>query len=124
MLCPRIDALIPGTEYWVDQHWNIHNTVRDDTPTHFVGKFVRLEYVHGTYHTHPNSGLITMRDHGRTNVIFQDPTGNELIVSSMNKFYQRYRPSLLDIHNKNNIISLRSQLPPEMRRIISSFFEE
>lgn len=124
MSCTRIDALIPGTEYWVDQHWNILNTVRYDTPSHFVGKFVKLKYINGQYHTHHNSGLITIREPGRTNVIFHDAYGNERVVSSMNKFYQRYRPALTDIHTKNNIISLRSHFPHELRRIISSFFAE
>ena len=116
-----LDSLIPGTEYWVDQYWDIFNTVRNDVPKQFVGKFVRLEYITGKYHTSSSSGLIMICDGGRTNVIFHDANGHERIVSSLNRFYQRYQPSLIDIRNKNNILRLRGHFPPELRRIISSF---
>ena len=109
-----LDSLIPGTEYWVDQYWDIFNTVRNDVPKQFVGKFVRLEYITGKC-------LYMDGDAGRTNVIFHDANGHERIVSSLNRFYQRYQPSLIDIRNKNNILRLRGHFPPELRRIISSF---
>ena len=119
----RIDSLIPGTEYWVDKHWNIFNTIRTSFPEHLVGKFVRLEYIVGKYYTHPDSGLVTIIQPGRTNVIFQyGSNGYECHLSSMNKFYQRFRPSLIDIRNKHHVRDLRLQFPHEIRRIIESFY--
>lgn len=119
----RIDSLIPGTEYWVDIHWNLSNTVRTDNPDNFVGKFVRLEYIAGKTHTNSESGLVTMIKPGRTNVVFQyGCNGYERYVSSMNKFYQRYRPPIIDIRNKNNLRNLINEFPPEIRRIIESFY--
>ena len=118
----RIDSLIPGTEYWVDTYWNLLNTVRTDNPDHFVGKFIRLEYIVGKTRTNPESGLVMMVEPGRTNVVFQyGDNGNECRVSSMNKFYQRYRPLAIDIRIKNNIRDLRYEFPPEIRRIIETF---
>jgi len=116
-----LDSLIPGREYWVDQYWDIFNTVRNHVPNQFVGKFVKLEYITGKYHISSSSGLITICDSGRTNVIFHDANGHDRTVSSLNNFYQRYQPSLIDIRNKNNILCLREHFPPELRRIISSF---
>lgn len=119
----RIDSLIPGTEYWVDIHWNLLNTVRTDNPEHFVGKFIRLEYIIGKTRTNPETGLVTMIEPGRTNIVFQyGCNGHERHVSSMNKFYQRYRPPIIDIRNKNNLRNLINQFPPEILRIIESFY--
>ena len=123
MSSTRIDSLIPGTEYWVDKYWNIFNTVRNDNPDHFVGKFIRLEYISGKTHTNPMSGLVTILQPGRTNVIFQDGcNGNEYRVSSMNKFYPRYRPSLIDIRNNIHLRSLSAHFPCEILRMIESFY--
>ena len=116
-----IGSLTPGMEYWVDQYWNINNTVRNDIPNHFVGKFIKLIYIVGKSRENPHSGLILMLEPSRTNVIFQDANGYEYQVSSLNNFYQRYRPSLIDIRNKNNIRDLCVHFPDELRRIISSF---
>ena len=120
MCSTRIDNLKVGMVYWVDIRWNRYNTVRNDEPIHFIGKFVRLEYVWGETMTYP-SGLIMMCEPNRTDVIFQDMNGNERIVSSMNKFYKQYRPSLFDILQKTNILQLRRYIPSELRRIITSF---
>jgi tRNA splicing ligase len=120
MCSTRVNNLVPNMEYWVDIRWNLFNTVRNDIPIHFIGKFVRLSYVTGETHTYP-SGLVMIREPGRTDVIFQDMDGNERIVSSMNKFYKRYCPSLFDIRKKNYIFQLRKHIPVELRRIITSY---
>ena len=121
MLITHIDSLCPGMDYWVDMRWNLLNTMRIDAPTHFVGKFVKLRYVSGTYDEYTDSGLIIMRDPSRTDVIFQDIDGHERHVSSMNKFYQRYRPTQTDIIRNREIRKLRVHFPPELRRIITEF---
>jgi len=119
----RIGSLIPGTEYWVDIHWNLLNTIRTDNPDHFVGKFIRLEYIIGKTRTNPETGLVTLLEPCRTNIVFQyGCNGHERSVSSMNKFYQRYRPPIIDIRNKNNLRSLMYEFPGEIRRIIESFY--
>ena len=121
MLITRIDMLCSGEDYWVDVRWNITNTMRIDYSDHFVGKFVRLHYVMGTYDEYTESGLIIMRDPGRTDVIFLDINGHERHVSSMNIFYKRYRPTQIEIIRKMEIHRLRTHFPPELIRIITKF---
>jgi hypothetical protein len=121
MLTTYVGSLCPGMDYWVDVRWNLINTIRTDVPTHFVGKFMRLRYVSGTYDEYPETGLVVRHDPSRTDVIFQDIHGHERQVSSMNKFYQRYRPTQIDISRKMKIRQLRVHFPPELRRIITTF---
>jgi hypothetical protein len=121
MLITYLDSLCPGMDYWVDVRWNLINTVRIDAPTHFVGKFMRLCYVSGTYAEYPDSDLIVMCDPGRTNVVFLDIDGHERHVSSLNRFYQRYRPTQIDLSRKMAIRQLRDHFPPELCRIITEF---
>ena len=121
MLITHIDSLCPGMDYWVDVRWNLINTVRIDAPTHFVGKFVRLRYVSGHHDEYPDSGLIIISEPSRTDVIFMDNNGHERHVSSMNRFYQRYRPTQIDISRKMEIHLLHNHFPPELCRIITEF---
>ena len=121
MLTTYIDSLCPGMDYWVDVRWNLTNTMRIDAPTHFIGKFMRLRYVSGTHDEYPVSGLIMIHDPCRTDVIFQDINGHEQQVSSLNRFYQRYRPTQIDISRKMEIRRLRYHFPPELCRIITQF---
>jgi hypothetical protein len=121
MLITHIDLLCPGMDYWVDMRWNLINTMRVEEPTHFVGKFMRLRYVSGTHTEYPESGLIVISDPSRTDVIFLDINGCERHVSSMNIFYQRYRPMQTDLIRKMEIYRLRVHFPPELLRIITSF---
>jgi hypothetical protein len=121
MLITHIDSLCPGMDYWVDVRWNLINTVRVDEPTHFVGKFMRLRYVSAPHYECPDSEFIIIRDPSRTDVIFMDNNGHERHVSSMNRFYQRYRPTQIDLSRKMAIRQLRDQFPPELCRIITEF---
>ena len=121
MLITRVDMLCSGEDYWVDVHWNLTNTMRIDYPDHFVGKFVRLRYVSGTHDEYPEPGLIIISEHSRTDVIFMDNNGHERHVSSMNRFYQRYRPTQIDISRKMEIHLLHNHFPPELCRIITEF---
>lgn len=121
MLITHIDMLCPGMDYWVDVRWNLINTMRVDEPTHFVGKFVRLRYVSGTHDEYPESGLIVISEPSRTDVIFMDIDGHERHVSSLNRFYQRYRPTQTDLSRKMEIHRLRFHFPPELLRIITKF---
>ena len=121
MLITHVDMFCPGMDYWVDMRWNLLNTMRIDEPTHFVGKFVRLRYVSGTHDEYPESGLIIISEPSRTDVIFMDNNGHERHVSSMNRFYQRYRPTQIDLSRKMAIRQLRDHFPPELCRIITEF---
>lgn len=121
MLITHIDLLYPGTDYWVDVRWNLANTIRVDEPDHFVGKFVRLQYVPGTHAEYPESGLIVKSEPSRTDVIFMDINGHERHVSSLNRFYQRYRPTQIDINRKMEIHLLHNYFPPELCRLVTEF---
>ena len=105
----------------MDVCWNLTNTMRIDAPTHFVGKFVRLCYVSGYHYDDPDSEFIIISEPSRTDVIFQDINGHERHVSSLNRFYQRYRPTQIDINRKMEIRRLRDHFPPELCRIIAEF---
>lgn len=120
MLITYIDSLCPGMDYWVDVRWNLTNTMRVDEPTHFMGKFVRLRYVSGTHTEYPESGLI-ISEHSRTDVVFIDIDGHERQVSSLNRFYQRYIPTQIDLSRKMAIRQLRDRFPPELCRIVTEF---
>ena len=121
MLITHVDMFCSGVDYWVDVRWNLTNTMRIDAPTNFVGKFVRLRYVSGTHDEYPESGLIIISEPSRTDVIFMDIDGNEQQVSSMNRFYQRYRPTQIDISRKMEIHLLHNHFPSELCRIITEF---
>ena len=122
MLITHVGMLCPGMDYWVDVRWNLFNTLPLLEPEqHFVGKFMRLRYVSGPHYECPASEFIIISEPSRTDVIFMDNNGHERHVSSMNRFYQRYRPTQIDLSRKMAIRQLRDHFPPELCRIITEF---
>jgi hypothetical protein len=102
----KIDNLREGKEYWVDVWWNLRNTYRNDSPFHFVGKFVRIE-------------SIPVK---RETTVWFTVNGREVGVSSMNRFYGFVIPPKREIFE---IYVLRTlTLPRELTRYMRTFISD
>lgn len=116
----KIDNLREGKEYWVDVWWNLRNTYRNDSPFHFVGKFVRIESIPVKRET-TTEGLVRLLSPRRTTVWFT-VNGREVGVSSMNRFYGFV---ILPKREIFEIYVLRTlTLPRELTRYMRKFISE
>lgn len=109
--------LVSGKQYVIDIQWNVTNDLMTSNSQFIIGTFVEHRYVRGRTYSY-DSGLSVLLSRSRYESIFL-VNGHEMVVSSVNRFYEVLTPPD-DIIAKSHVLS-RLPLPNDIKKYICKF---
>lgn len=109
--------LVSGKQYLIDIQWNVTNDLMTSNSHSIIGTFIEHRYVRGRTYSY-DSGLSVLLSRARYESIFL-VNGHEMIVSSVNKFYEVLTPAH-DIIAKSHVL-FRLPLHNDIKKYICKF---
>ena len=109
--------LVSGKQYLIDIQWNVTNNLMTSNSQSIIGTFIEHRYVRGRTYSY-DSGLSVLLSRARYESIFL-VNGHEMVVSSVNKFYEVLTPPH-DIIAKSHVL-FRLPLHNDIKKYICKF---